>query len=277
MIFPSGFEKDSRISERDAAIGREAGHLLGDTENQSESSQALGSVIDSFFELHKAIGEHKTTEIPIRLLMSLNKLANGVTPQEILSGNRKVEEAGPENRELIAHLQRVASYAELLARKVGLNDDEARLVKQISPMHDIGKLAIPDHILQKPSELTPDEWEIMKSHTDVGHALLKDCRLEVLQMGALVAKQHQEKYDGSGYPLGLKGDEIHLYSRITTVADVFDALGSKRAYKEAWPLQEILAYFKAGRGSHFDPALVDLLLANVDEFEAIRLQARLPN
>jgi putative two-component system response regulator len=165
----------------------------------------------------------------------------------------------------------VAGYAEVLALKYGLSKEEARLVKQISPMHDIGKLAIPEHILQKPSELTPEEWEIMKTHTDVGYALLKDCQLEVLQMGALVAKQHQEKFDGSGYPLGLKGEEIHLYSRITTVADVFDALGSKRSYKEAWPLNEIVAYFRAGRGSHFDPHLVDLLLNNLDAFTAVRI------
>jgi HD-GYP domain-containing protein (c-di-GMP phosphodiesterase class II) len=236
----------------------------------------LGPVIDSFFELHKAIGEHKTTEIPINLLMSLRKLANGISPQEILDDkNRKSDESEPDNTELIAHLQRVAAYAELLALKAGLKESEARLVKQISPMHDIGKLAIPEHILQKPSELTPAEWEIMKTHTEVGYALLKDCQLEVLQMGALVAKQHQEKFDGSGYPLGLKGDEIHLYSRITTVADVFDALGSKRSYKEAWPMEDIIAYFKAGRGTHFDPALVDLLLDHVDAFVAIRENSRI--
>jgi response regulator RpfG family c-di-GMP phosphodiesterase len=241
-------------------------------ENQvSPTAQQFGQVLDSFFELHKAVGEHKTTEIPISMLMSLRKLANGVTPQEILSGSVPRQDEGErDNRELIAHLQRVAEYAELLALKYGLSPEEARLVKQISPMHDIGKLAIPEHILQKPSELTPEEWEIMKTHTDVGYALLKDCQLEVLQMGALVAKQHQEKYDGTGYPLGLKGEDIHLYSRITTVADVFDALGSKRSYKEAWPLEEIVAYFREGRGTHFDPRLVDLLLENIDAFVAIR-------
>lgn len=259
MILPSNFDDKTRPASQAKDVA---------------GARPSGSVIDSFFELHKAIGEHKTTEIPISLLMSLRKLANGVTPQEILENRPLVEESDSGKRELIAHLQRVAAYAELLALKCGLAPEEARLVKQISPMHDIGKLEIPEHILQKPSGLTPDEWEIMKSHTEVGYALLKDCQLEVLQMGALVAKQHQEKYDGSGYPLGLKGEEIHLYSRITTVADVFDALGSKRSYKEAWPLEDILAYFREGRGTHFDPKLVDLLLQNVDEFVAIRLPSR---
>ena len=130
-------------------------------------------------------------------------------------------------------------------------------------MHDIGKWAIPEAILQKPGSLTPEEWEIMKTHTSVGYEMLKDSKLEVLRMGALVAVQHQEKYDGTGYPSGLKGDQIHIYSRITTVADVFDALGSERSYKQAWAVEEIIRYFQDGRGTHFDPVLVDLLLANM--------------
>jgi response regulator RpfG family c-di-GMP phosphodiesterase len=158
----------------------------------------------------------------------------------------------------------------LLALKLGMSEKEANFVKQVAPMHDIGKWAIPESILQKPGSLSPDEWEIMKTHTSVGYELLKDSKLEVLRMGALVAVQHQEKYDGTGYPHGLKGNEIHLYSRITTVADVFDALGSERSYKPAWKVEEIIAYFQQGRGTHFDPVLVDLLLGNLDEFLAIR-------
>jgi response regulator RpfG family c-di-GMP phosphodiesterase len=110
----------------------------------------------------------------------------------------------------------------------------------------------------------------MKTHTQAGYEMLKDSKLDVLQMGALVAVQHQEKYDGTGYPKGLKGEEIHLYSRITTVADVFDALGSERSYKQAWAVADIIQYFAEGRGTHFDPGLVDLLLVNLDEFLAIR-------
>lgn len=249
---------------------------------ESEDSEAgafntrapLGPVLDSFFLLHQEIGEHKTTEIPISLLLNLDKLAKGITPAEILTPHRDMGlmATAHDHEELAQHLQRVATYAELLALKAGLSPEEARRVKQISPMHDIGKLAIPDHILQKPSSLTPEEWEIMKSHTDIGYTILKDSKLDVLQYGALVAKQHQEKWDGSGYPLGLQGEEIHLYSRITTVADVFDALGSKRAYKEAWPVEDIIAYFRAGRGTHFDPHLVDLLLGNLDAFLNVRIQ-----
>jgi response regulator RpfG family c-di-GMP phosphodiesterase len=137
-------------------------------------------------------------------------------------------------------------------------------------MHDIGKWMIPAHILQKPAALDAAEWDIMKTHTLAGYEILKDSKLEVLKLAAMVAMQHQEKYDGSGYPLGLKGEEIHLYSRITTVADVFDALGSARAYKRSWTVEEIVDYFQRNRGSHFDPRLVDILLGDLDAFVAVR-------
>ena len=172
--------------------------------------------------------------------------------------------------DLSGHLKRVAAYAKLMALKYGMLEKEANFIKQIAPMHDIGKWAIPESILQKPSALTPEEWEIMKTHTQMGFEMLKDSKLDVLQMGALVAVQHQEKFDGTGYPKGLKGEEIHIYSRITTVADVFDALGSERSYKQAWAVADIIHYFAEGRGTHFDPGLVDLLLTHMDEFLAIR-------
>lgn len=201
--------------------------------------------------------------------MAMDKLAKlGAAQAELEADPVRMD---PEAvRELSGHLKRVAAYARLLALKSGMTEQEANFVKQVSPMHDIGKWAIPENILQKPDKLTPSEWEIMKTHTLAGYEMLKDSKLEVLQMGAMVAMQHQEKFDGTGYPNGLKGEEIHIYSRITTVADVFDALGSKRSYKQAWPTDAIIRYFQDGRGSHFDPALVDLLLNHLDEFLAIR-------
>ncbi len=223
-----------------------------------------------------------TTEIPISMLMALDKLSQSKATPELIfplpaDSLPLVAESSTTHRksqlavtDLSGHLKRVAAYARLLAIKVGMDDKEADFVKQISPMHDIGKWAIPDDILHKPSALTPDEWEIMKTHTSMGYEMLKDSKLDVLRMGALVAIQHQEKFDGTGYPKGLKGEDIHIYSRITTVADVFDALGSVRTYKDAWPVDDIIQYFQQGRSTHFDPNLVDLLLTNLEEFIAIR-------
>ncbi len=228
-----------------------------------ERKPSLGEKLDQYYLNRQEAGE--TSAIPISMLNALDGLAGDDTAY-----NLKREQRSPEKGELTAHLRRVAAYAYLLALKCGLDEQEAKLLKQVCPMHDIGKWMIPSHILQKPAALDKDEWAIMKTHASAGYEILKDSKLGVLQLGAMVAMQHQEKFDGSGYPLGLRGGEIHLYSRITTVVDVFDALGSARAYKDPWPVDAIVEYFRRNRGTHFDPALVDLLLGNLDEFLAIR-------
>ncbi len=235
----------------------------------------LGEKLDHFYKSRKEEGELQTTEIPISMLMALDQLTR---LREEVREATAAQPLRPEHdrkslaamKELSGHLKRVAAFAKLLALKTGMSEKEANFVKQISPMHDIGKWAIPEAILQKPSALTPTEWEIMKTHTSAGYDMLKDSKLDVLRMGALVAVQHQEKFDGTGYPKGLRGEEIHIYSRITTVVDVFDALGSERSYKQAWAVDDIIRYFQDGRGTHFDPILVDLLLGNLDEFLAVR-------
>lgn len=144
------------------------------------------------------------------------------------------------------------------------------LLTHASPIHDIGKVAIPDSILMKPGKLTPEEFEIVKTHTTIGYNLLKNSKREILKAAAIVAHEHHERYDGKGYPRGLKGDEIHIYGRIAAVADVFDALGSSRVYKKPWVINDILKYFKDERGKHFDPDLVDILFDNLDLFVEIR-------
>ena len=168
------------------------------------------------------------------------------------------------------HVKRVALYSELIAKYYGLDDEEVQLLKEASPMHDIGKVAIADAILHKPAKLTTDEFEIMKQHTSLGYEMLKYSNRDILKTAATVAFEHHEKYDGTGYPQGLKGEEIHLYGRITAVADVFDALGSKRVYKEAWGDEEIFHLFKQERGKHFDPKIVDIFFDHVNEFLQIR-------
>jgi len=168
------------------------------------------------------------------------------------------------------HVRRVAKYSELLAKYSQLNPEEIKNLTLASPMHDIGKVGIPDHILHKPTKLTPDEWEVMKSHTTIGYNLFQDSDKPLLKAAAIIAHQHHEKYDGSGYPQGLKGDEIHIYARITALADTFDALNSKRSYKEAWSDEDIFNYIKQESGKHFDPKLITIFFEHLDEFLEIR-------
>lgn len=168
------------------------------------------------------------------------------------------------------HVKRVALYCELLAQLVGLSVEEVKTLKQASPLHDVGKISIPDAILHKPDKLNEQEWEIMKTHASVGAELLEDSNLFLLKTASIIAGSHHEKWDGTGYPKGLVGEDIPMYGRITALADVFDALGNKRCYKTAWPMEKLLAYIKQQRDKHFDPMLVDLLLDNIEKFEAIK-------
>lgn len=168
------------------------------------------------------------------------------------------------------HIRRVAHYCKILAQLWGLDTQESEILFQASPMHDIGKLAIPDHILNKPGKFTEDEWEIMKTHSELGYKILNNSTRSILKASAIVAYEHHEKWDGSGYPRGLKDTDIHIYGRITAIADVFDALGSERVYKKAWELEDILKLFEEQKGRHFDPNLVDLFLNNLDKFLEIR-------
>ena len=168
------------------------------------------------------------------------------------------------------HVKRVAEYSKILALGIGMSEKEADMLKEASPMHDIGKVAIPDTILNKPGRLTDKEREIMDRHTVLGYEMLKHSKRALLQAAAIVAYEHHEKWDGSGYPRGLKGEEIHIYGRITAVADVFDALGSDRVYKKAWKDEHIFELFKKERGKHFDPRLIDVFFENIDAILKVR-------
>jgi putative two-component system response regulator len=168
------------------------------------------------------------------------------------------------------HVKRVAEYSKLLALLYGMHEEEAELLKMASPMHDIGKVGIPDNILNKPGKLDADEWKIMKTHAELGYEMLKYSQRPILKAASIVAIEHHEKYNGSGYPNSKEGEDIHVYGRITAIADVFDALGSDRCYKKAWPLEKILELFKEEHGKHFDPHLMDLFLDNLDKFLEIR-------
>ncbi|WP_417672012.1 DUF3369 domain-containing protein [Roseibium sp.] len=163
------------------------------------------------------------------------------------------------------HVKRVAEISKLLALGYGMDAEEAEILKFASPLHDIGKIGIPDAILNKPGKLDEGEWEIMKSHAMLGYEMLKSSNKRILQAGAILARDHHEKWTGGGYPYNKQGEDIHLYGRITAVADVFDALGSDRCYKKAWPMDKVIELMKAERGHHFEPAIVDILLDNIDK------------
>ncbi|KIL40478.1 hypothetical protein SD70_12910 [Gordoniibacillus kamchatkensis] len=168
------------------------------------------------------------------------------------------------------HVKRVAEYSKLLALKYGLPEEEAELIRLASSMHDVGKVAIPDAILTKPGQLTAEEFDIIRTHTNIGYAMLNHSDRKIIKAAAIIAHQHHEKYNGQGYPKGLAGGQIHIYGRIAALADVFDALGSDRVYKKAWPLEEIVDFIKKESGQHFDPDLVDIFLRNLPEFLSIR-------
>jgi HD-GYP domain-containing protein (c-di-GMP phosphodiesterase class II)/ribonuclease BN (tRNA processing enzyme) len=172
------------------------------------------------------------------------------------------------------HVKRVAEYSKILALAYGLSAEEAELLKQASPMHDIGKVAIPDAVLNKPGRFNAQERKIMDTHAELGYGMIKNSERPLLKAAAIVAYEHHEKWNGSGYPNKKSGEDIHIYGRITAVADVFDALGSDRVYKKAWDDERILKLFKEERAKHFDPTLVDLFFENLDKFYAIRDEFR---
>ncbi len=190
------------------------------------------------------------------------------TQKEILYILGEVTEAHSE--ETGNHVKRVSKYSNILAKKYGLSNRDIMLITMAAPIHDIGKVAIPDDILMKPGKLTPKEFEIVKTHTTIGYDLLKASNRDVLKSAAIIAYEHHERYNGKGYPQGLKGEEINIFGRIVAVADVFDALGSPRVYKKAWIIEDTLEYFRQERGKHFDPKLVDILFDNLDEFIEIK-------
>lgn len=169
-----------------------------------------------------------------------------------------------------AHIQRMAHYSRLIAEEMGMSKEEQDFILSAAPMHDIGKVATPDHILLKPGKLTPDEMVIMRQHAMIGYNILKSSKARMLQLAAEIAASHHERFDGTGYPLGLKGDAIPIVGRIVAVADVFDALTSVRPYKKAWTLEDARDYLVGNCGSHFDQRCVDALLARWTDMLDIR-------
>ena len=192
------------------------------------------------------------------------------TLKETLFAMGEAEEA--RSKETRQHTLRVVEYSRLFATLCGIKEHDIDLLVTAAPLHDIGKIGIPDSILLKVGPLNDEERTIMKTHSQLGYDILKHSEREVLQAAATIALEHHERWDGFGYPKGLKGENIHIFGRIVSMVDVFDALSTKRVYKEAWPLEKVRAYFKEESGKSFDPHLCDLLNENFYRFEALYMQ-----
>jgi len=239
-----------------------------------------GEIMGAYQAINKVTGDGSFTEEDLNYL-SLAASYSGRS-MEVVALNQEIEETQKEiifvmgeigesrSKETGNHVKRVAEYSKVLALGCGLSEEETELLRLASPMHDIGKVAIPDSVLKKPGKLTDEEFAIMQSHTILGYNLLKNSQRPIIKAAATVAHEHHEKWNGRGYPRGLKGEEIHIFGRITAVADVFDALGSDRVYKKAWELERIYALFREERGQHFDPGVIDAFFANLDEILRIR-------
>ncbi len=174
-----------------------------------------------------------------------------------------------------AHIQRMSRYCELLARRIGLDAEFCNLLRIASPLHDVGKIGIPDAILQKPGKHTPEEYAVMQRHAEMGYRILAESGYGMLDLAASLAWTHHERWDGTGYPRGLAEEDIPIEGRITAVADVFDALTTQRCYKEAYMVEHSLELMREGHGTHFDPQLLDTFFASMDEVMEIR--ARFPD
>ncbi len=247
---------------------------ISNIEEIIDTNQALEIVYthnSKTFQINlQGIKEDKILLIYVHDVTKIIELNDAIeeTQREIIYTMGEIGET--RSKETGHHVKRVALYSEKLALLYGLSHEESELLKTASPMHDIGKVAISDGILNAPRKLTKEEFEIMKTHAQIGFEMLCKSNQPIIKAAAIVAGEHHEKYDGTGYPRGLKGEDIHIYGRITALADVFDALGSDRVYKKAWPLEKILEHFDAQSAKHFDPQLVKLFKENLDQFLDIR-------
>jgi len=239
-----------------------------------------GSIIGAYQAINKLTPEAVFTQRDLEYLTLAasyagKSLESVMLHEEIVATQREIiftmgEIGESRSKETGNHVKRVAEYSYLLALGLGMSQEEAEKIKMASPMHDIGKVAIPDSVLKKPGKLTDEEYDIMKTHTVIAYNLLKGSSRDLLQSAAYIAHEHHEKWNGKGYPRGLKGEEIHIYGRITAVADVFDALGSDRVYKKAWELDRIINLFREERGEHFDPKLIDVFMEQLPKIIKVR-------
>ncbi len=221
-------------------------------ENSAYRNELQGLVRERTADLARALRELEVADASLReaSVETIQILAQAVEGRDIETGQ---------------HIARMSRYATLLARHCGLDETECERIRMASPMHDLGKIGIADGILFKPGPLTPGEFEVIKQHAELGYAILAKSDHPLLQLAASIARSHHERWDGSGYPRGLAGTGIPQEGRITAVADVFDALVSRRVYKSAFPVEQAADVIRRGRATHFDPEVVDAFDEHLDE------------
>lgn len=190
------------------------------------------------------------------------------TQKEIIAALGQIIENRSE--ETANHTKRVAKISKFIAEELGFAEKEANLIEMASPLHDVGKIGIPELVLHKPGRLTKEEFDVVKTHANIGYEILKKSKIPILKAAAHIAHEHHERWDGLGYPRGIKGEEINVYARITTASDIFDALLSKRSYKESWEIGQVINYYMEEDGKIFDPKIVDVFLKNIDKIIKIR-------
>ena len=212
------------------------------------------ALYDQTRELEQMVAQ-RTSELTLSRTQIIRRLGRAAEFKDNETGN---------------HVLRMSHYAYLIGTRVGLGEEALKILFDTAPMHDVGKLGIPDNILRKPGKLTPQEWEIMKRHPDIGAEIIGEHDDDLLGTARIIALTHHEKWDGSGYPRGLSGEDIPLVGRIVALADVFDALLSQRPYKAAFSLEETMCYIHEQAGKHFDPALIPALVAALPEILVIK-------
>lgn len=260
LILTALTDKDTRLK----ALNNGARDFLSKPFDCDEALSRIRNLLEMHLA-HKEIINHNE---------SLDQAVN-VRTQELENSRKEIIErlgyaAEFKDNETGVHTIRVGHFAKCLALGMGFNATEAENILYAAPMHDIGKIGIPDNVLLKPGKLDEAEWAIMKKHTEYGHQILKDSSCSLLEYASIIALSHHEKWDGSGYPKGLQGTDIPIFGRITAIADVFDALTMDRPYKKAWSIDEAVQLINDQSGKHFDPQLVDVFNNVLDQFIAIK-------
>jgi len=270
LIINDAYNDDRFDQQVDIATGYHTRNILALPVQNNQ-----GETIGVYQAINKMTGNKRFSKKDLEHLLLAasytgNQLDAIALQEEIESTQREIiltlaETGEMRSKETGNHVKRVAEYSAILAKAYGLEPEEIRLLKDASPMHDIGKIAIPDSILLKPGNLTDEERVEMQSHTTLGFEMLNHSERKLLKTAAIVAVQHHEKWDGTGYPKGLKGTEIHIFGRILAIADVFDALICKRVYKEPWTVDKIINMFIDKSGKDFEPKAVEAFLEVKDE------------
>ncbi|MDW8095550.1 MAG: HD domain-containing protein [Aquificaceae bacterium] len=273
LLIPDAYADPRFNREVDKATGYRTRNILAVPLTDSK-----GNVLGVFQAINKLDGGFSAQDVDLLSLLATyasNSIEAGMLYERIKSAYKETVmrlsyAAEYKDPETYNHIVRIGMMSSLIAQKLGYDEEYCYNLQLAAPMHDIGKIGVPDAILLKKGKLEGEEWEIMKRHTIIGYEILKDSDSELLQMAARISLEHHEKWDGTGYPYGKKGEDICIEARITAIVDVFDALTSERPYKPAWSVEETSKYMKELSGKHFDPNLLEVFFENMPEILKIK-------